>query len=71
MAEIMAAQIGDRQFAEHIVEDGGGVLDGVIALNHARRLELGEDEGIDIFLQRHAPLQAERYRDGEIVDEGA
>ncbi len=31
----------------------------------------GEGEGIDIFLERHAILQAERDRDREVVDEGA
>ena len=43
----------------------------VVALHRALRLEAGEREGIDIFLQRHAVLQAERHRDGEIVDDGA
>ncbi len=43
----------------------------VVALHGARRLEAGEGEGVDIFLQRHAVLQAERDGDREVVDEGA
>ena len=43
----------------------------VVALHRARRLEAGEGEGVDILLERHAVLQAERDRDGEVVDEGA
>ena len=35
------------------------------------RLEAREGEGVDIFLERHAILQAERDRDREVVDEGA
>ncbi len=42
-------------------------LDRVIALHHAGRLELGEGEGLHIFLERHAVLQAKRDRDGEVV----
>ena len=33
MGEIVAAEIGDGEFAEDIVEDRGGVLDRVIALH--------------------------------------
>jgi hypothetical protein len=62
-----AAEIGDRQLAEHVVEDRGRVLDRVVALHEARRLEAGEGEGLDVLLQRHAVLQAERDRDGEVV----
>ncbi len=43
----------------------------VVALHRALRLEAGEGEGVDIFLERHAILQAERDRDGEVVDDGA
>ena len=71
MGEIVAAEIGDGEFAEDVVENAGGVLDRVIALHHAGRLEAGEGEGLDIFLQRHAILQAERDGDGEIVHHGA
>ena len=71
MGEIVAAEIGDRQFAENVIENRSGVLDRVIALHEARRLEAGEGEGVDIFLQRHAILQADRNRDGEIVHQAA
>ena len=71
MGEIVAAEVGDGQLAEDIVEDRGRVLDRVVALDHARRLEAGEDEGVDVFLERHAVLQAERDRDGEIVHQRA
>jgi hypothetical protein len=67
MGEIGAVEIGHRQFAEDVVEDRGRVLDRVVALDHARRLELGEGEGVDEFLERHAVLQADRDRDGEVV----
>ena len=43
----------------------------VVALHRAGRLESCEGEGVHIFLERHAVLQAERDRDGEIVDDGA
>ena len=43
----------------------------VVALHRALRLEAGEGEGIDIFVERHAVLQAERHRDGEVVEERA
>ena len=39
--------------------------------DHARRLEAGEGEGLDEFLQRHAVLQADRNRDGEVVHQRA
>ena len=39
----------------------------VVALHHSRRFELGEGEGLDELLQRHAVLQTDRDRDGEIV----
>ena len=71
MAEIGTSEIGDRKLAEHIVENGGRILDAVIALHQARRLEAGEGEGLHIFLQRHAILKAERDGDGEIVHQRA
>ena len=71
MGEVVAAHVADREFAEHVVEDRGRVLDRVVALHGTRRLEAGEGEGVDILLQRHAVLQAERHRDREVVDEGA
>ena len=67
MRQIMAAEIGDSQLAEHIVKDRRGVLDRVIALHHAGRFELREGESIHEFFQRHAILQAYRDGDGEIV----
>ncbi len=67
MGEVVTAEIGDGEFAEHVVEDRGRVLDRIIALNHAGRLELGEGEGLHIFFQRHAILQAKRDGDGEVV----
>ena len=65
--QVVAAEIGDRQLAEDVVEDRGRVLDRVVALHDAGRLEAGEGEGLDVFLERHAVLQAERDGDGEIV----
>ena len=67
MREVSPVEIGHRQLTEDIVENGRGRFDRIIALHHARRLELGEGEGVDKFLQRHAILQAHRNRDGEIV----
>ena len=71
MGEVVAAEIGDGQLAEDVVEDRGGVLDRVVALDEAGRLEAGEGEGVDIFLERHAVLQAERDGDGEVVHQAA
>ena len=71
MREIVAAEIGDRELAEDVVEDRGRVLDRVVALHQARRLEAREGEGLDIFLERHAVLQAERDGDGEVVHQAS
>ena len=67
--EVVTAKIGDRELAENIVEDRGRVPDRVVALNEARRLEAREGERVDVFLERHAILQADRDRDREIVHE--
>ena len=67
MRKIRAVQIGHRQFAEDIVQNGGGVLDAVIALHHACGFEFGKGKGIDEFLERYAILQADGNRDGEII----
>jgi len=50
--EVVTAKVGDRELAEDIVEDRGRVPDCVVALNEARRLEAGEGEGVDVFLER-------------------
>ena len=71
VGEIVAAEIRDRELSEDIVKDRGGVLDGVIALHGARRFKASEREGVNIFLERHAVLQADRDRDREIVHERA
>ena len=67
MREVGAVEIADRQFAEDVVEDRGRRLDRVVALDHARRLEPGEGEGVDEFLERDAVLQPDRDGDGEVV----
>ena len=67
MGQIGAIQIADSQFAEDIVQDRRRVLDRVVALNLTRRFEPGEGEGVDEFFQRHAVLQTNRNRDGEVV----
>ncbi len=71
MGEIEALEVAHRQLAEHVIQDRGGVFDRVVALHRALRLEAREGEGVDIFLQRHAVLQAERHRDGEVVEQRA
>ena len=71
VGQIVAAEVGDRQLAEDVVEDRGRVLDGIVALHEARRLEAREGEGVDVFLERHAVLQAERDGDGEVVHQRA
>ena len=71
MREVVAAEIGNGELAEDVVEDRGRVLDRVIALDEARRLEPDESEGLDIFLERHAILQAKRDGDGEIVHQNS
>ena len=62
-----SVHVAHRKLAEDIVEDRGRILDGVVALHGARRLEAGEGEGVDIFLERYAILEAHRHCDGEIV----
>ncbi len=59
MGEVEARHVAHREFAEDIVEDRGRILDAVVALHRARRLEAGEGEGIDIFFQRHAVLKSQ------------
>ena len=59
MRQIVAVEIGDRQLAEEVVEDRGRHLDRLVALDDARRLEAGEGEGLDEFLERDAVLQAQ------------
>src|SRR3546814_12651184 len=54
MGQIRAAEIADRQLAEHVIEDGGRHLDHVVTFHHARGFESGEGEGVDEFLQRSA-----------------
>src|SRR3546814_1231852 len=54
-----------------VIEDRGRHLDGVVALDHARRLEPREGEGLDEFLERDAVLQADRDGDGEVVHQAA
>ena len=71
MRQIVAREIGDGELAEDIVEDRGGVLDRLVALHEARRFKAGEGEGVHIFFQRHAILQAHRNRDGEVVHQRA
>ena len=71
MGEVVAAEIGDGELAEDVVEDRRRVLDRLVALHEAGRLEAGEGEGLDILLERHAVLQAERDGDGEVVHQRA
>ncbi|CCC97391.1 protein of unknown function [Azospirillum baldaniorum] len=69
--QIGAAQVGDGDLAEDVVDDRGRHLDGVVAGHHARRLKAGEGEGLHELFQRHAVLQADRHRDGEVVHQRA
>ena len=71
MRQIGAVEVRNRQFAEDVIQDRGGILDRVIALHHARRFKAGEGESLDIFVQGDAVLQADRDRDGEVVHHGA
>ena len=71
MGEIVAAEIGDGKFAKEIIEDRSRVFDGVITLHEAGWLEASEGEGVDIFLERHAILETDRNRDGEVIHERA
>ncbi len=71
MGEIVARKVAHGQLAEHIVQQRGCHFDGRIALHRACRIEAGEGEGVDIFLERHAVLQADRDGDGEVVHHAA
>jgi hypothetical protein len=42
MRQVATAGVGDRQFAEDVVEDTGRHLDRVVAFDDARRLEARE-----------------------------
>ena len=52
LSEIVAAKVGHRELAKNVVEDRRRLADRVIAGDFAGRLEPGEDEGVDEFLQR-------------------
>jgi len=67
VGEVEALEIAHRQLAEDVIEDRGRVFDRVVALHGTRRLKPREGEGVDIFVERHAVLQAERHRDHERV----
>ena len=67
MREIVPSEIGHRHLAEDVVQHAGRVLDRVVADHKASRFEAREGECIDKFLQRHAILQPDGDRDGEIV----
>ena len=71
LRQIRAAEIGHGEFAEDVVEDRGGVADGVVAAHFAGRLKAREQERVDIFFERHAILQADRNRNREIVHQRA
>ena len=71
MGEVEAAEVADRKLAEDVVDHRGRHLDGVVALDQARRLEAREDKGVDELFQRHAVLQADRDGDGEAVHHAA
>ena len=69
--QIVTRQIRDGQLAENIIQDRRRVLDRLVALHEAGWFEPREGESFDILFQRHAVLQPERNRDGEIVHERA
>ena len=71
MGQIVAPQIGDRQFAEDVVQDRRRILDRVVALYEPCRLEPRERERVHVLLERYAVLEAQRNRDGEIVHQRA
>ena len=71
LGEVVAAEIGNGEFAEDVVEDGGGARDAVIAGDLSGRLEAREHKGVDEFFQWHAVLQSDRCGDGEIVHQAA
>ncbi len=71
LSEIVPPEIGHCQFAEDVVEDRGRPADMVVARHFAGRLKPREDKGVDILFQRHAVLQADRDRDGEVIHQRA
>ena len=71
MGEIVPAEVGDAELAEDVVEHACGVLDRVVAHHDSCRLEAYKGEGFDEFLEWHAVLQTDGYRDGEIVHQAA
>ena len=67
MGQIFTVKIGDRQFPEDIIQNRGRILDAVVALHHSSWLKSGEGESVHEFIERHAILQTDRDRDGEII----
>ena len=67
MRKVVPSEIGHCQLAENVIQHAGRVLDRIIADHEPRRFEAGKGERIHEFLQRHAILQANGNRDGEII----
>ena len=71
LREVVAVEIGDGELAEDVVDNRGRHLDAVVAANHARGFEAGEDEGVYVLFERHAVLETERHRNCEAIHQGA
>ena len=71
MGQVEAVEVADGKLAEDVVDHRGDHLDVVVADHAARRLEARVDEGIHVFFQGHAVLEAEGERDGEAVHDAS
>ena len=61
LREVVAVQVLDAEHAEDVVDDRRRELDVRVALDEPLRLEAGERELLDVRLERHAVLQADRH----------
>src|SRR4051794_27035747 len=67
LGQVVAAEVGDRELAEDVVDHRRRHLDVRVAGDHAVRLEPREHERVDVLLERHPVLEAERDGDREGV----
>ena len=71
MGEIVTSQIGHSQLTKNVVQDRRCHLDGIVAGDHTGWLKARESEGLHVFVQRHAVLQANGNGNREVVHQRA
>lgn len=71
MHKIGIAQIMETDNAENEVENGGAILDILMAFDRTGGLEAGEGEGVDQLFERYAVLQGLGGEHGKTIEDAA